>query len=156
MAFIGRFRFYEPKPTKGYLCDFGVLDAFEHSTTGANSESNGKGMLENAESYLSEVIRDNAAKFKDIEFLVSILWGDKGLKVADVFGYAKIDAWPGNPEVYNWVIKNGVYRPDETCITCANSIRMLGMEETARRGTKSLEEYMKLNPVLGDLQPTQG
>lgn len=161
MSFIHRFHFYQPKPTKGYLYNYGVMDAFYNDLPvlrdGKQIRSgNGCTSAGNTKRYLEHIVIENNKIFDDASFLIAILWGDDGVKVADVFGYAKTEEWPGNPEVSNWVFRDGVYLPNPNYITCSNSIRMLGMEENARRGTKSLEEYMKLNPFLGDLQPIQG
>lgn len=142
ISFIRRCHFYYPKPTKGYLYNCGVQEAF----------CTYKPIID-PQAYLEQLVAENLSRLKDAAFLIGIIWGDQKVKVADIFGYANVKLWPGNPEVSNWVFRDGVYQPTPQFITCANSIRMLGLEENARRGTKSLEEYMELKPFLADLQP---
>ncbi|HLD39217.1 MAG TPA: hypothetical protein VJB05_02815 [archaeon] len=78
-----------------------------------------------------------------------MLWGDNGDRVAEVFGYGHVDKkdWPSNPEIYNWVFRNGIHQPKKRQISCGDTLIVLGKEESVRRRTSSLGEYWNEFPV---------
>jgi len=96
--------------------------------------------------------------YEPVSWLVGILWQDLtgNEKIVDFFHFSDYSGWPGNPDVSNYVVRNGVYVPG-TSITCTEGLLLLGMEEQLRRGTKSLEEYCKtpldLNQVNSKIRP---
>lgn len=73
---------------------------------------------------------------------IGLVWHDseEPAEVLDVFQYHDYQSWPGNPDVHNFIVRNGIYVP-EAAISCTEGILLLGQEEQLRRKTTSLEEY---------------
>jgi hypothetical protein len=102
--------------------------------------------------YLLNSIKNAPFKVKGLDYFISILWGDsRNNEMMDFFGYTDVKkAWKGNPDIFSWVIKNGVWRKDNN-ITCGDGMILLGKEEEFRRKTKNIEEYMKSTLDLNNL-----
>ncbi len=81
-------------------------------------------------------------------WFVGILWQDRENKLIDFFRFSNYEGWPGNPEVASYVVLNaeGILGG---LITCTEGLLLLGEEELLRRGTKSLDEYLKASLDLG-------
>ena len=63
-----------------------------------------------------------------IEHFIGILWTNgkgTGGRMIDLFGFTQEKNWPGNPEVYNWVFRNGGYIPGSVAVTCSNGWRTI-------------------------------
>jgi len=130
------------RPTRAYLYETEFEKAF--------------GSVKGARDYLIEVL-DAGSNISGVitpaDYILAALWGDKDSKVAELFGYGDINEWPGNPEVYSWVFKDGVYLPSQRKIACGEATRILGKEEDYRITTKSLKEFMEKPPHLRELEP---
>ena len=70
--------------------------------------------------------------------------------MVDLFGFSDLDSrlvpikLPGNPDVDNYVFRNGVYTPERKTIVCGDGLIVLGAEEEYRRQeTKNLAEYLR-------------
>lgn len=99
-------------------------------------------------------------KFRDYDFSIAVLWGFLGSsktkhKMIDVFGFHGLNRnWPGNPDVSNFVMDNGIFRPLEKTTdvtTCGDTIMLLGKEEEYRRRTQNLDFYLNHPPILDKL-----
>jgi hypothetical protein len=130
------------RPTRAYLYEPGFEDGF--------------GSVKGARDYLAQVL-DVGSKINGVitpaDYILAALWSDKDSKVAELFGYGGISDWPGNPEVYSWVFKDGIYLPGQRKIACGEATRILGTEEDYRITTKSLKEFMEKPPQLRELEP---
>ncbi len=91
-------------------------------------------------------IREKAPEvFTGLDYVLGILWKDPTSTNLDLFGYKDIARWPGNPEVSNWVFKNGVFLSTRN-ISCGDSLILLGREEHYRRTCANLETYFSRVP----------
>ena len=126
------------KPLRVYCHEAGYVDAFQR---GPNSPR----------TYVEEIFARHKRILEPADFLIAALWGDKGQKIAEVFGYAGIYPWPGNPEVNSWVFRDGIYHLYEREIACGDTMIVLGEEEKARRKSPNLQFYMENPPEIGDL-----
>jgi len=89
--------------------------------------------------------------FKEFDFFLATLWANEEEDfIVDLFGFRDIYPWPGNPEVTNWVIKEGVIVPDNKS-TCGDTLIVLGEEEKFRRTRRDLTDYLE-NPPGGELE----
>ncbi len=97
--------------------------------------------------------------FEKYDFTIAVLWGAKGQQVnyrnIDVFGFHGLNRkWPGNPDVSNFVLSNGIFKPLEKptdVTTCGDTLILLGKEEEYRRTTSGLDVYMNNPPSLDGL-----
>ncbi|GEM_PF-2898159 len=114
------------------------------------------GNVDAQESYAFEALRDNSSLLRDTDYFLVAIWGDvsKGDKVMDLFTYNGVYPWPGNPEVSAYVLRNGIYAPEERSITCGDTLMILGKEEEHRRQTTNLNEYISNPPVI-ELYPSR-
>jgi hypothetical protein len=109
---------------------------------------------EPAANYALDMLGENPELFKPADFVIPVLWGEAwggeeaNVMVAEIFGYGDMREWPGNPTVYNWVFKNGLHIPEERQISCGDTMILLGAEETYRRNTRDLKEYISKAPQL--------
>lgn len=142
MVFVERFKLLRKEPEltgRFYLHSAGLEEVF-----GTNI---------NARDYLSECIDNHLAAFSLYSYVLGTVWGDlqSGDKLVDVFGFM-LKNWSDNPDVYPWIVKNGVYTPQGNILKyCGDTLILLGEEEKFRRTRKSLEEYMFYDPDLGGL-----
>lgn len=137
MTFIARFRLpREHPPKKIYLHSSGAdvyMGLFQTSAQGAIAHVTGA--------------LDQLPELQGMfHYVIAIAWGDNGDKMVDCFGFSGIRAWPGNPDVSTWVLKNGVYQ-QRTRITpkdtmCEDSIILLGREAELRRRSHSLDSFL--------------
>ena len=135
MPFINVKNFpYMSPPGRLYIHEDGSKDVFH-------------GDEERAVDYFFIAVDKNKELLSDIDYFLAAVWGDvsKNEKVADVFGYTGIDNWPGNPEVYAWTLKEGVYVPSNA-IACGDMLIMLGKEEEYTRSRKNAYEYLNILP----------
>jgi len=91
-----------------------------------------------------ELHKENLAQF---QYVLAAIWGEETDKVIDVFGFKDINDWPGNPDVQPWIIRNGLWRREDSA-TCGDGIILLGQEEEYRRVCGSLDDYMANPPQL--------
>ena len=108
---------------------------------------------ENSVSYTSR--QESWLAEENLDYFIAISWGENGQKVLDIFGYLGLrDNWKANPEVQNWVVKDGILVQKKE-ITCGESLVLLGREEEHRLKTEGLEEYLskpldinKINKII--------
>ncbi len=112
-----------------------------------------------------KTICSNFDELQLYQWIIGMLWSDNGEVVTDLFAYSGINSevWPGNPDVSNWVVRQGIYRKDEKILTCGDTLMALGFEEAYRRTTKDFGAYTRSypsasnaeqimrNPILGHL-----
>lgn len=135
-SFIARVSRPEFKPpTRGYLYEDGLVDTF--------------GSIENARDYLLAIL-DTKPILMEADFLLAAVWGDGENKTVETFGYHGIDPWPGNPDIFFWVFRNGIYYPGEEQKECEDTTILRGREAEYRRTTKSLETYMENPPDISN------
>lgn len=101
--------------------------------------------------YLKSVLDNNVEIIKDAIFLICAIWGDRREKMIDIFKYDNMENWTENPNVSAFVMRNGVYLPERTDVTCGDTLIVLGAEESYRRKTKSLKEYIENPPKIPGL-----
>lgn len=143
MPFIGRWT-WSHRNARIYVHEAGAGEAF--GTTPSGYPDTSAAAFHAINLFTHRFFHDTPA-----DFLIAALYGDHGDKIAEVFGYSGTDPWPGNPDVYSWVFRNGIYRPSERQIACADTMLVLGREEEARRRTPDLRTYLANPPDLGDL-----
>ena len=95
------------------------------------------------------------------DFVIAVLWGSFSHikhRNIDVFGFHGLNGkWPGNPDVSNFVMVNGIFQPLEKptdITTCGDTLILLGKEEEYRRTTSGLDVYMNIPPTLEGLLTT--
>jgi len=97
--------------------------------------------------YLTEIEDRYAFELQEFDYLFAALWGADE-RMADMYGYSDIGAWPGNATRSSWVLKNGIYCPPTgpTCkgaeSGCEDTDILMGAEGLLRRSCKSLDEYL--------------
>lgn len=83
------------------------------------------------------------------QYLIGVLWGNKKRdKLLDFFGFKGISRkWPGNPEIYSFIMENGVLVAEPgnhiKAIGCGDGLIILGEEEKYRRRTKSPADFAR-------------
>lgn len=86
-------------------------------------------------------------------YMIATLWGNvkSGEKNADVFVYGDLTNWRDNPEFAAGVFANGKLIADKRGVVgCGDALIMLGCEETLRRTTRDLAEYLEQPPAIED------
>ena len=148
MAFIARFNIPErTPPVKVYFHIGGTIAYSGHLS-----------VLDHAKICLQKVLDKDPLRINGYAYLIAMMWGRSkdviSEKMIDLFGFGGVNnkTWPGNPDVYSWVVSNGVYVSEEN-ITCGDSLIVLGKEEEHRRKTRSLEEFISTFPHMGNLEP---
>jgi hypothetical protein len=127
-------------PVRGYLYEDGLADAF--------------GSEEGAIDYLSDVLEGHPGLLAPADFAIAVVRGNKGARIAELFGYEDIEEWPRNLVEHYWMFKNGIYRPEEDSREKTEDVeRLLALEKKYRRTTISLRQYLSKPPRLGDLEP---
>lgn len=134
-AYFHEFGFEEAYGSKSdleYFTDhfYKLIDKFSPSCPLKNSDILGKG-----------------------DYIIALFWGNNSDKIVDVFRYSDIDEWPGNPNVESFILKNGIYQPDNHEISCGDGTIIIGKEEQYRRKTKDLEDFLKFPPNITGLSP---
>jgi hypothetical protein len=130
-------------PIRAYLHNAGLDDAFK-------SRRNKPAEFE-ADRHLLRTLTDNMVILNDASYLIAAIWGDSGARMIDLFRYAGINKWPGNPDVAAFVFRNGVYVPKRREITCGDTLVVLGREEEYRRTTRDLNDYVEHPPTIDGL-----
>ena len=142
MNFVARIDYPEGSPlVRAYLHRAGI-ECFGSETDLAKTSRS-------AAEYLGDVLRKFSGSFRDMDFILAALWGEKfdgqAVRVADVFGYRldRANGWAGNPEMYAFVFKNERYTPPglDVPTTCGEVLRVLGREEEYRVTTPNLQRY---------------
>jgi hypothetical protein len=140
MPFLDTFTLFgSVKPARIYFHKTGYNEAF-----GSDAEDNpslGTGIC-----HVVDIMEKYRGTLQPADFLISMLWGEDGIRTAEVFGYGDITEWPGNPTVYNWVFRNGVHCPDQRQISCGDTLIVLGEEEKQRRHSKDFLDYITKPP----------
>lgn len=94
------------------------------------------------------VDNDNMNHTLKFDYFLGIAWGNpENLeKMLDCFGFNFGKEWPGNPDIMNWSIVNGVYVREKVLragnMTCGDGLILLGKEEEYRRKCKDLEYFL--------------
>ena len=138
--FVGRICLPDNKPpVRAYVHKAGFVEVYDN-------------YLKNAENHLKQVLKENKRELSGFQYMLATIWGDKGNKMIDMFGYNNIIGWPGNPSIYAWVMENGVFIPTGKIppkkeLTCEDTSILLGKEAEHRRNRKSLKDFIS-NPPL--------
>jgi len=112
--------------------------------------------IKGAIQHYRDVVQSNEltpALDRKLDFTNSIMWAtEKGDKMIDFFGYSGVKPWPGNPDIFSWVTKNGLIVPSHPDnineITCEQGSIILGnIEAPYRRDVTNLEQYLKFAPL---------
>jgi len=140
-------------PIRAYIHRAGTRDVF------GSEASASEYFMEQLDSYLGE-------NLSGYDFTLAVIWGSVGpstinsrpktnYRNIDVFGFSGLkENWSGNPDVSNFVMTNGIFRPLEKpadVTTCGDTLILLGREEGYRRTTPNLDFYMINPPNLGEL-----
>ncbi|MBI4895686.1 MAG: hypothetical protein HY831_04300 [Candidatus Aenigmarchaeota archaeon] len=130
-------------PGRGYFHTSGFSEVF-----GGNVDAQ--------DSYAVQALRESLSLLRDTNYFLAVIWGDvdKGDKVMDLFTYNGAHPWPGNPEISAYVLRNGVYVPEDRSVTCEDTLIILGKEGEHRRQTRSLDDYISSPPVI-ELYPSK-
>lgn len=148
MPFIARISGPDWKiPVRAYLHSSGI-EAF-----GSNSKTD---QALSAADYMGWRVLGDCAHppsgklFEPAKYLLVALYGSKGEKVAEVFGYGDYEGWPGNPTKYRWTFRNSFYTPcDED--GCEDTDIVLCEEGKYRRRTPDLKTFMESPPNVGNV-----
>ena len=141
MAFIYQINFPEKFiPLRNYTHKTGFNEVFENDKNRILEYLNQTFFI-NDQSYAHFIKTD------EISFFLTGVWGDQnGNKIIDVFGYNFNGNWPGNPDISNWTVKNGVWIKGNRISECGDMAIVKGEEEKYRRTKKNLKDYIN-NPV---------
>lgn len=137
-------------PIRAYIHSAGVGNVF-------GSEISAKEyFMEQLGSYLE-------GNFRGYDFAIAVIWASVGpstvnsrpqtnYRSIDIFGFSGLrDNWLGNPDISNFVMTNGIFKPLEKptdVTTCGDTLILLGKEEEYRRTTPNLEFYMNNPPNI--------
>ena len=112
------------------------------------------GAMEHLREALRQTGEPRELFYKDWEFMVGAMWGDRGQRVMDVFGATEKEILSGNPEIEGWVVREGVARREKG-ISCLEGLGLAVAEFRLRVNSDSLLAYLqadmpKLPFVSGD------
>lgn len=113
MTFVARFSFERPIPSRIYVHDCG-LEIFDRDTEAA---------ITRAGEYAKKHLYGVADFLKGKDYSLGIIWGDTNIQKCnlDLFGFSGIQDWHGNPDVFAWAFRNGIYVDAKTSsITCGD------------------------------------
>ncbi len=88
---------------------------------------------------------------KHYPWSIGILWGEKGERVIDYFGYSGVssmDDMSKNPDVHFLQFRNGIFVEKPKSLTCGDGLIVLGREESHRRSCRNLEHYLETPPAF--------
>jgi len=135
-------------PVRAYLHETGSGHYAEPSWQDQQAQAR------SAEAYLKETFAKKALLPLELNYILAVMWAsENGEKIIDCFGYYGVQefpGWPGNPWVRVWTLEDGCYNP-ELAMGCADTMLMLGQEETHRRACRTLDEYLRNPPKLHDV-----
>ena len=111
-----------------------------------------QGILANAQEYFNRQQRDIRNQMLERklgskpEYAIAVLWHDrkKGF-ITDTFIFGDLDNWQSNPEIAARVFRTGPLTRNKGVIGCGDALIMLGIEESARRTTRDLKQYLSNN-----------
>ncbi len=83
-----------------------------------------------------------------MKWFVGFLWQNGFDSMIDLMGYGDFEKWDGNPSVFGWNLKNGVYQPCFPGFLCEKELILAGREAHYRRSFPSLESYFRA-PFIG-------
>ena len=136
-------------PFKAYLHNFGK-ESFEPNRNDNRGLTNLPAM---ASQYLIQMLVVNEELVKGADFLIAGLWGDKDKnRMVDLIKYSTFDKWGGNPVMENYVLQEGILRPEVKPGMCGDMLIVLGAEEQFRRTTLDIVDYMQRNPDIPGLR----
>ena len=100
--------------------------------------------------HLGVALINNPVLSEGTDYFWAGLWGDEGDKMIDFFRWSGVaDDWSLNPGMISFVLRNGVYQPDDREVTCEDgAIAIIGAEARHRRQSRSLAEYLAEGPNL--------
>ena len=106
-----------------------------------------------AERHLKQVLKENREELNGLQYMLAAMWGYEGNKMIDMFGYNGITKWPGNPNIYAWVMENGVFVPVDKMIpklalTCEDTSILISKEAEHRRNRNSLADFISTPPLF--------
>lgn len=107
------------------------------------------GSLGNASEYLGEALFSNEGFFGKFDYVLSILWGEKGSKFIDTFGYAfnNPNSLISNIAPISSILEEGSFS-DIKSPTCEDGFIILSEEGRHRRMvSKNLKDYLDNPPV---------
>ena len=90
-------------------------------------------------------------------FIVGMAWGDNGDLMIDGIGFRGLPShssggWPGNPNIYSWIFKNGVLvsEPSQGVneVTCGDGLLIAAGEERCRRKASDLNDFVGRFPDI--------
>ncbi len=99
--------------------------------------------------YLSSIIRKYEKEMRKFQFGLAAVWSDEAnnKRSIDFFGFSDIVKWgKSNPEISVLVFKEETLALRAS--TCGDSAIMLGLEESCRRSTRNLAQYLRKPPVI--------
>ena len=142
MPFVGSVRLSTPKPTILYMHETGYTEAFGDGRRGMN-----EGIR-----HTENILVANKQMVDPATYILAALWGDKGKRVAELWGYGEFKDWSENPTLLRtWVFKDGVYVPEPQSIGCEDTTIVFGAEGKHRRTCKGgLREFISRHPELPD------
>ncbi len=142
--FIGRFN-WPDKSLRAYVHESG-LEYFGRGTVA--------GAIQNARQHLIDVVKNprtlDMMAFRGQQgnqHMIAAIWNDNKEPMIDFFKFCNGNKWPGNPEMYGYAFRNGVYLPKAPA-TCGDGLIILGAEEQDRRRAPSLRDYLGCPPVV--------
>ena len=139
MPFIQCIRFHEPKPTVLYFHETGYADAFGKDRVG----------IPEGLKHTVSILERHPQLTGSATYILAALWGDKGRKTAELFGYGDLSEWHCNPTAYDpLVFKDGVYQPLSMEVGCGDMAIAFGREEEHRRACKDIDEFIARQPEL--------
>jgi len=81
----------------------------------------------------------------EIEYLIAGVWHSGISPVIDFFKFSHEGEWPGNPQWFSYVFRNGVCQANDSS-GCGDDLILLSREEEYRRQTKNASEYLSTPP----------
>ena len=128
--FAARFVCTETKPPmRGFVCNYGI-DIFNNDPR-------------EAALYLTNIVGGEPTMFAEALSLVGLAVGYEGKRRGEIFGIVEPEQWGDNAEVLSWIFEDGIFKPSERGISCANGFGIVHAEDLARRRAGNLEAYLQ-------------
>lgn len=137
-----------------------AVRAYVHSA-GSNywlAHDNTKEIVARAQAHLANTLGEPRARAimafegaqvgaEDKQILIGLIWNQQRMPIIDFFRFDFDKTWPGNPEIFAYTFKHGVYDPN-LAIGCGDGLIILAAEEQYRRATANLEEFLLHPPII--------
>ncbi len=148
MVFKDAFRLYSQTvpPARFYVHDSSSLAIGEES----------KAAVVALERLIVEDHSPQALSPSTMQFFLGFLWENRedGASMIDLLGYGDFKEWKGNPSVFSWNLRNGVYVSRWPGFVCEEELILAGKESELRRTTPDLSAYLRSNFI--GFPPTGG